>query len=92
MVAREEGYVATAVEVSGVDPPACRVDFTTGASLNSKGEAAAAEELLALTKSICRGNEAAFARFYDLYSFRLYKSSWCWRAATRMKLAKSARP
>jgi RNA polymerase sigma-70 factor (ECF subfamily) len=26
-----------------------------------------------LTKAICRGNEAAFTRFYELYSLRLYK-------------------
>src|SRR5258707_12414186 len=26
-----------------------------------------------LTKGICRGDEAAFTRFYDLYSLRIYK-------------------
>ncbi len=73
MAAREEGCAATAIEASGVVPPSCGVDFATGANLNSQREAAAAEGLRALTGSICRGDEAAFARFYDLYSFRLYK-------------------
>ena len=34
---------------------------------------AASPAVLALTQAIRRGDEAAFARFYDLYSFRLYK-------------------
>lgn len=33
----------------------------------------ASPEILALTQAIHRGDEAAFARFYDLYSLRLYK-------------------
>ena len=73
MVAREEGYVAKVVEASGVDLPVSGVVFAAGTSLNSQREAPAAAELLAMTKAIRRGDEAAFARFYDLYSFRLYK-------------------
>lgn len=34
---------------------------------------AAVTNLEELTKAICRGDEAAFTRFYDLYSLRLYK-------------------
>ena len=71
MVAREQGYAATAAEASDVDPPVRGVVFAAGTSLNSQRQAAA--DLLALTKAIRRGDEAAFARFYDLYSFRLYK-------------------
>ena len=37
------------------------------------GTDAAAPSLKELTKAICRGDEAAFTRFYDLYSLRLYK-------------------
>ena len=32
------------------------------------------EDLASLTRAIKRGDEAAFARFYDLYSLRLYKT------------------
>jgi len=71
MVAPEEGYVAMAVQASGLALPVCGVDFAAGASLNS--QPAAPEDLLAMTKAIRRGDEAAFARFYDLYGFRLYK-------------------
>jgi RNA polymerase sigma-70 factor, ECF subfamily len=73
MVAREQGYAPTVVEASGLDLPICGVGFPSGAGLNSQREAPTAAELLALTKAIRRGDEAAFARFYDLYSFRLYK-------------------
>ena len=34
---------------------------------------ASAPDLRGLTKAICRGDEAAFTQFYDLYSLRLYK-------------------
>jgi RNA polymerase sigma-70 factor, ECF subfamily len=33
----------------------------------------AAVEIRMLTEAICRGEEAAFTRFYELFSFRLYK-------------------
>ena len=43
-------------------------------SLKSSGNTAAgAEDIRALTLAIRRGDAAAFARFYDLYSFRLYR-------------------
>ena len=34
---------------------------------------AAVPDLRELTKAVCRGDAAAFTRFYDLYSLRLYK-------------------
>jgi RNA polymerase sigma factor (sigma-70 family) len=34
---------------------------------------AAVPDLRELTKAVCRGDEAAFTRLYDLYSLRLYK-------------------
>lgn len=34
---------------------------------------AVASDLEELTKAVCRGDEEAFTRFYDLYSLRLYK-------------------
>ena len=37
------------------------------------GSDTGALSLKELTKAICRGNEAAFTRFYDLYSLRIYK-------------------
>ncbi len=38
-----------------------------------KSPGAAQDDLAALTRAIRRGDEQAFTRFYDLYSFRLYK-------------------
>jgi RNA polymerase sigma-70 factor (ECF subfamily) len=57
-------------------------------------------DLAALTRAVCRGDEAAFSRFYDLYSLRLYKhllvlargNEWEAREALQtvvLKLAKS---
>src|SRR5258706_14803281 len=37
------------------------------------GKAASTQSLRELTKAICRGDEPAFTRFYDLYSLRIYK-------------------
>lgn len=49
-------------------------DFSAERHLSSQaGTVAAVPDLLALTRAVRRGDADAFSRFYDLYSFRLYK-------------------
>ncbi len=56
------------------DTAADGADLRAERHLNSEASTAAAEpDLQALTRAMCRGDAEAFACFYDLYSFRLYK-------------------
>jgi len=52
----------------------CALQWRAAASFKPKLVAGTTvADLKELTKAICRGDEAAFTRFYDLYSLRLYK-------------------
>jgi len=74
MLPRDEGRTATAVSPSGSDLPVGSVDFRLEQSLNSQASTVAtAPDIQALTRAVRRGDTGAFSRFYDLYSFRLYK-------------------
>ena len=74
MLPREEGSAAAAVSPSGSDLPFGGVDSRREQDLNSQANsAAAAADIRALTRAVRRGDADAFSRFYDLYSFRLYK-------------------
>ena len=71
---RDEGSAATAVESVGSEPPVGEADFRPEQDLNSQAStSAAAPDIQALTRAVRRGDADAFSRFYDLYSFRLYK-------------------
>jgi RNA polymerase sigma factor (sigma-70 family) len=70
----EQGYVAAMLRPLGFAPPARGAELLRQHSAQPQGiPVADAESIRALTLAIRRGDEAAFARFYDLYSFRLYK-------------------
>ena len=56
--------------------PATGIHHATDARAALRSEPAACAtvpDLMELTKAVCRGDEAAFNQFYDLYSLRLYK-------------------
>jgi RNA polymerase sigma-70 factor (ECF subfamily) len=70
----EQGYVAAMTRPLGFAPPARGAELLRQHSAQSQGNSVAdAESIRTLTLAIRRGDEAAFARFYDLYSFRLYR-------------------
>jgi RNA polymerase sigma-70 factor, ECF subfamily len=74
MFARDEGSAATTVGLPGYDAPAGGERLWPERTLKSQGDTVAdAPDIRALTRAVRRGDAAAFARFYDLYSFRLYK-------------------
>jgi len=74
MPPRDEGNAATAIRLPGLPLPICRADLLPGRSLNQRGNPVAdAPDIRTLTLAVRRGDAAAFSRFYDLYSFRLYK-------------------
>ncbi len=74
MAPRHEGHATTAAPPPGLALPACRAVLPPPCRVNSPSDAVApATDLRALTLAIRRGDEAAFSRFYDLYSFRLYQ-------------------
>ena len=57
-----------------LDMPADGADCRAERHRDSQASMAAAEpDLQALTRAVRRGDADAFSRFYDLYSFRLYK-------------------
>ena len=47
--------------------------LSAGESARREPAERAAGDVRRLTQALCRGEEAAFARFYDQFSFRLYK-------------------
>ena len=70
----DEGSVATAVRLSRSDWPEDDATSRPKRSLNSPaGRIATQPDLDTLTRAVRRGDEEAFSRLYDLYSFRLYK-------------------
>jgi RNA polymerase sigma-70 factor, ECF subfamily len=70
----DEGSAATAVRLPGSDLPVGNADFRRDQKLDSQASTvAAAPDIQALTRAVRRGDADAFSRFYDLYSFRLYK-------------------
>jgi RNA polymerase sigma-70 factor (ECF subfamily) len=74
MLPCDEGSATTAVKPLGFDLLDAAADVRPGQSVNSQAiTAAVAPDLEALTRAVRRGDADAFSRFYDLYSFRLYK-------------------
>jgi RNA polymerase sigma factor (sigma-70 family) len=74
MLPPPEGSAAAAVSPPGPALPIDGFVFPSEANLNSPdGKPTASPNLLALTSAVWRGDAEAFSRFYDLYSFRLYK-------------------
>lgn len=74
MLPCDEGSATTAVKPLGFDLLDDAADVRPGQSVNSQAiTAAVAPNLEALTRAVRRGDADAFSRFYDLYSFRLYK-------------------
>jgi RNA polymerase sigma-70 factor (ECF subfamily) len=71
---RDEGSAATAVRPTGPDPPIAFADLPPeqAAELQPR-QVTTAPDIEALTRAVRRGDAEAFSRFYDLYSFRLYK-------------------
>lgn len=71
---RDDACVANAANPEGLALLTRAAELLAERGLKTQAEpVAASPEVLALTQAIHRGDEAAFARFYDLYSFRLYK-------------------
>ncbi len=71
---RDEGSATTALSLSGSDLPPGGVDFWAAPNPQSQaGTVATALDIQALARAVRRGDAEAFSRFYDLYSFRLYK-------------------
>ncbi len=70
----EEGSAVTAIRLSAPDLPVDGVDFQREQDLNSQSSPAALKpDIRALTRAVHSGDADAFSRFYDHYSFRLYK-------------------
>jgi RNA polymerase sigma-70 factor (ECF subfamily) len=74
MLPCDEGSVTTAVKPLGVDLLDDAADHRPRQSVNSQASTVAtAPDIQALTRAVRRGDADAFSRFYDLYSFRIYK-------------------
>lgn len=74
MFARDEGNAAMALRASGFALQKIGAEMLREQKLKSQGNTVAdATDIRELTLAVRRGDAAAFARFYDLYSFRLYK-------------------
>jgi RNA polymerase sigma-70 factor (ECF subfamily) len=74
MFTHDEGNPAAAIRVSVFALPSVGAESSPVHRLISKDAAVpATPDLRALTLAVRRGDAAAFAQFYDLYSFRLYK-------------------
>jgi len=74
MFARDEGNAAMALGPSALALPNAGGKFLREQLLKSQGNTVAdAPDIRELTAAIRRGDAAAFARFYDFYSFRIYK-------------------
>jgi len=70
----DEGSAATAVRLPGSDLPVGSADLRREQNLDPQASTVAAPpDIQALTRAVRRGDADAFSRFYDLYSFRLYK-------------------
>jgi len=73
MFARDEGNSATAARPAGLVLPFASADVLPAPMSEPQDPPAARPDLRALTRAVRRGDAEAFSRFYDLYSFRLYK-------------------
>jgi RNA polymerase sigma-70 factor (ECF subfamily) len=74
MVPRDEGSASTAVRAPGFALPASGVDFRPPRAVKSQtSTVVTGPDIQALTRAARRGDAEAFARLYDLYSFRLYR-------------------
>jgi RNA polymerase sigma-70 factor (ECF subfamily) len=74
MLPCDEGSVTTAVKPLGFDLPDDAADGRTAPNVNSQASTVATlPDIQALTRAVRRGDADAFSRFYDLYSFRIYK-------------------
>jgi RNA polymerase sigma-70 factor (ECF subfamily) len=74
MFALDENSAAPILEAASLSVPSANTRARLKQSLNASGNTAAgADDIRAMTLAIRRGDAAAFARFYDLYSFRLYR-------------------
>ncbi|MGD0411445.1 MAG: sigma-70 family RNA polymerase sigma factor [Verrucomicrobiota bacterium] len=74
MFTLDEDSAAPIYEAAGPSVPSASTQARLKQPLKASGDTAAgAPDILALTRAIRRGDEAAFARFYDLYGFRLYR-------------------
>jgi RNA polymerase sigma-70 factor (ECF subfamily) len=74
MLPCDEGSATTAVKPPGFDPLPGGADLWPAQNLKPQaGTVVATPDIQALTRAVRRGDADAFSRFYDLYSFRLYK-------------------
>jgi RNA polymerase sigma-70 factor (ECF subfamily) len=74
MFTLNENSAAPVFEAAGLSVSSANSSARLKQSLKSSGHTAAgADDIRALTLAIRRGDAAAFDRFHDLYSFRLYR-------------------
>jgi RNA polymerase sigma-70 factor (ECF subfamily) len=74
MLTLDENSAAPIFEAAGFRVPSAGANARLKQTLKASGDMAeGAPGIQALTLAIRRGDAAAFARFYDLYSFRLYR-------------------
>ncbi len=74
MLPHDAGSAAMAVGPPGPALPGGLVALPSDHPLTAPASREpATADIRALTRAVRRGDQAAFARFYDLYSFRLYK-------------------
>ncbi len=74
MLTLDENSAAPIFEAAGFSVSSANSSARLKQSSKSSGDTAAgAEDIRALTLAIRRGDAAAFDRFHDLYSFRLYR-------------------
>jgi len=74
MLALDENSAVPVFEAARPRVPSAGALAPLKGTLNASGSTAeGAADIRALTLAIRRGDAAAFARFYDLYSFRLYR-------------------
>ncbi|MCX6924633.1 MAG: sigma-70 family RNA polymerase sigma factor [Verrucomicrobia bacterium] len=73
MFAHDEGNAATAARPTGLAAPLGLADVLLAPMSQPEATRAAVPDIRALTRAVQHGDAEAFSRFYDLYSFRLYK-------------------
>jgi RNA polymerase sigma-70 factor, ECF subfamily len=74
MLTLDESSAAPIFEAAGLSVPSASTRARLKETLKTSGNTAeGAGDIRALTAGIRGGDAAAFARFYDLYSFRLYR-------------------
>jgi RNA polymerase sigma-70 factor (ECF subfamily) len=74
MFTLNENAAAPVFEAGGLSVPSTNAYARLKPPLKPSGNTAdGAPDLRALTRAVRRGDAVAFARFYDLYSFRLYR-------------------